>query len=107
MTHQPNNTPEPLAEMKPAELELRVGRTYRAKRPAAAGTLFDQFVNDRTILWIGLWEVQYDGPSVGFARNFPKVTIEAFRKWAARDVTDELPKDKYAPWPIAKATGSD
>ena len=84
-------------------LELKVGRTYRAKRPRANGWLFNPLVNDRTIMWIGLLEVQYDGPSVAFGRNYPRVTIEAFRKWADRDVTDELPPRDWAPWPPVKA----
>lgn len=84
------------------ELELKVGRTYRAKRPAAAGDYLSPLVNDRTIVWLGMLEVQYDGPSVGFGRHYPKVSIEAFLKWAARDVTDELPDGEYAKWPLAK-----
>lgn len=87
-------------------LELVKGRTYRAKRPAAAGDFFKPLVNDRTLVYVGWEVVQYDGPSVGFGRHYPKVSIEAFRKWAARDVTDELPDGEYAPWPIAKAAQS-
>lgn len=85
------------------DLELKVGRTYRAKRPAAAGDYLSPLVNDRTIIWLGMAEVQYDGPSVGFGRHYPRVSIEKFRAWVARDVTDELPEGNYAPWPIAKA----
>jgi len=84
-------------------LTLVVGRTYRAKRPApcqAPGFFRQQIVNDRTIIFIGLDTVQYDGPAVADGRHYPKVTIEAFRKWAARDVTDELPAGEYAKWPI-------
>jgi len=82
------------------ELQLQVGRTYRAKRPAPTGGLFQQqLYNDRTIKWVGVLEVQYDGPAVAMGRHYPKVTIEAFRKWAARDVTDELPDGEYAPYP--------
>lgn len=75
-------------------LELTVGRTYRAKKPARSG----QLINDRTVKWIGLEEVQYDGPAVAFGRHFPKVSIQAFLKWADRDVTDELPAGEYASW---------
>lgn len=79
-------------------VELTVGRTYRAKRPKPVG-LFPSLIDDRTIIWVGLYEVQYDGPSVKFGRKFPKVSKAAFLRWADRDVTDELPKDEYAPWP--------
>ena len=86
------------------EIELKVGRTYRAKRPAVAGWVHEPLINDRTLVHIGLEYVQYDGPSVAFGRRYPRMTIESFRKWAARDVTEELPKGEYAPWPSAKAT---
>lgn len=83
-------------------LQLKKGRTYRAKRPVAAGDFYKPLVNDRTIVYVGLEIVQYDGPSVGFGRHYVKVSHEAFRKWAARDVTDELPDGGYAAWPITK-----
>ncbi len=83
-------------------LDLKVGRTFRAKRPAPAGDFLEPCANDRTILWIGGNKLQYDGPSVAIGRRQPSVTLEAFRKWADRDVTDELPEGKYAPWPLAK-----
>ena len=76
------------------DIELSVGRTYRAKKPGRIGSL----INDRTIKWIGTEEVQYDGPAVAFGRHFPKVTIADFLKWAERDVTDELPAGEYASW---------
>lgn len=82
-----------------AELELVRGRTYRAKKPANSLGL----VNDRTIMWVGAFEVQYDGPVVANGRNYPRVTKEAFRKWADRDVTAELPDGEYAKWPLPKA----
>lgn len=85
-----------------SDLELQVGRTYRAKRPAAAGSLFSPLVNDRTVVWVGSTTVQYDGPSVAFGRKRPIVSIEQFKKWASRDVTDELPPNEYAAWTVNK-----
>lgn len=79
--------------------DLRVGRTYRAKRPAASGNFFEPLINDRTITWIGGGKVQYDGPAVAIGRRRPIVDADAFIKWADRDVTDELPEGEYAPWP--------
>ncbi|EPY4802965.1 hypothetical protein ACXDID_003978 [Klebsiella pneumoniae] len=84
-------------------LEIKVGRTYRAKRPRAAGTVIQPLVNDRTVIWCSATSVQYDSPSVSFGRHYPRVSIEKFRAWASRDVTDELPQGEYAPWPIKKA----
>lgn len=80
------------------ELQLTVGRTYRAKTPRVAGTLFNQLYNDRTIKWIGRDSVQYDGPSVKFGRKYPTVTRDQFTKWASHDVTDQLPPGEYQPW---------
>ncbi|MFG1599488.1 hypothetical protein [Klebsiella quasipneumoniae] len=84
-------------------LEIKVGRTYRAKRPRAAGTVIEPLVNDRTVTWCSEKSVQYDSPSVSFGRHYPMVSIEKFRSWASHDVTDELPQGEYAPWPIKKA----
>lgn len=74
------------------ELELIVGHVYEGKRPAVVGW---GGVNDRQIKWIGIAEVQYDSPSVPDGRRYPKVTHAAFRKWAARDITDQMPKDEW------------
>lgn len=77
-----------------AELELKVGNTYRAKKPAQNG----MYVNDRIIRWIGAYELQYDGPAVANGRHYPQVTKEVFLKWAARDVSTELPSGEWAQW---------
>lgn len=82
-----------------ADLTLTVGRVYRAKRPQPTGSLFSPIINDRQIRWIGLYEVQYDSPSIRIGGKYRKVTREAFLKWAARDVTDELPENgDWAEW---------
>ncbi|MCH0685638.1 hypothetical protein KVQ01_11465 [Escherichia coli] len=83
-----------------SELKIKVGRTYRAKKPRAAGLLFSPLVNDRTVIWVGFRELQYDGPSVKNGSHYPRVSIDKFLAWADRDVTDELPPGEYAPWPI-------
>lgn len=75
-------------------LPLVVGHTYEAKRPARVG-VFDPLWNDRQIIWIGLYEVQYDSPTVGNGRHYPKVSHEQFRRWAACDVTTEMPKGEW------------
>jgi hypothetical protein len=76
--------------------QLVVGRVYRAKRPAPADRTFsnqDGFYNDRQVVWIGAFgtEVQYDGPAVANGRHLPKIAMDAFLKWADKDVTDQLP----------------
>ena len=81
-----------------SNLELKIGRTYRAKKPAKAGDWRNPSINDRTIKWIGFEEIQYDGPSVKAGARYPKVSIEKFLSWADRDVTDELPEGEYAQW---------
>lgn len=83
-------------------IELRKGRTYRGKKPRAITQLGDALVNDRTIIYLGIDFVQYDGPAVKTGRHYPRVKREEFLAWAERDVTDELPKGEYAAWPPKK-----
>jgi hypothetical protein len=78
--------------------KFSVGQVWRAKKPAPTGEFLRPLVNDRVILWIGLETLQYDGPSVGFGQKYRKVTIEAFDKWAAREVTNELPEGEWQSW---------
>lgn len=87
-------------------LELKVGKTYRAKKPRRAGRSFDSLINDRTIIWmsVGGSQIQYDGPAVGIGSNYPIVSREKFLAWADRDVTEELPQGEYASWPLKKAS---
>lgn len=89
---------------RPGLLTLTVGRTYRAKKPSRINDFLRPLVNDRTIRWIGAFELQYDGPSVRNGSRYPRMSIELFRQWADRDVTTELPPGQYAPWPPIKPT---
>lgn len=82
-------------------LTLKVGRCYRAKKPRQT-TGFPGFVNDRQITWIGSCSVQYDSPSVSNGSHYPTVSKDDFLAWAARDITDELPKGEWQTWPIPK-----
>ncbi|MFY4008119.1 MULTISPECIES: hypothetical protein [Achromobacter] len=82
-------------------MDVKVGRTYRAKRPAESGGL----VNDRTVQWIGsVGQVQYDGPAVRRGSRYPIVSRAAFEAWADRDVTDELPTGEYQDWTDYRAS---
>lgn len=87
--------------------EFKVGQVWRAKRPRAAGSFISPAVNDRQILWVDSFgtTIQYDSTSVAPGRKYPKVTREAFEKWAAREVTGELPANgEWAAWPVTGAT---
>ena len=76
--------------------DLKIGRAYRAKRPAPAGPI--SLVNDRQIKWLDASTLQYDSPSVAEGRHFPRVSIESFLEWASHDVTDELPPGDWESW---------
>lgn len=74
--------------------ELKVGRTYCAKKPGKIHQFGGRaLLNDRQIKWISSDRsiVQYDGPAVANGRYLPRVTMEAFLKWADRDVTELSP----------------
>lgn len=79
------------------ENDIVVGKCYEAKRPALCGNIFESYVNDRQVIWISSDKslVQYDSPSVKNGRNYPKVSMEKFLNWAARDVTAEIPKGEW------------
>lgn len=87
-------------------LDLRIGRTYRAKKPARTGDALTPLINDRTVVWLSSDKtiVQYDGPAVVPGRHLPRVQADVFTRWAGRDVSDELPAGLYAAWPPARAS---
>lgn len=78
--------------------DLKVGRVYRAKRPRVVHTLGGSYINDRQILYISPFEetIQYDTPKVGFGSRYPVISVEKFLKWAAKDITDDLPHSTQA-----------
>ncbi|MDH1511816.1 hypothetical protein N5I28_18870 [Pseudomonas mosselii] len=88
----------------PEILKLERGRTYRGKKPACVRSC--GLVNDRTVIYVGVDEVQYDGPSVAPGRHYPRMPIKKFLEWVGHDVTDELPAGEYASWPPAKQAAS-
>lgn len=77
--------------------DLKAGRVYRAKRPRVVHTLGGSYINDRQILSISPFEdtSQYDSPKVGFGSKYPVISVEKFLKWAAKDITDDLPPDEW------------
>lgn len=65
------------------ESDLKVGCTYRAKRPRK--NLLGEF-DDRTILYVGMNNVQYDSITVGLGRHYPQVSKEKFLRWAKEEI---------------------
>ena len=76
------------------ELQLKVGTTYRGKRPHR---LFLAGFNDRTILYISpMGVVQYDGPAIRTGRHYPTTTREKFLRWAKCEVDEVAECDAQA-----------
>lgn len=44
-----------------------------------------------------VWDyvVQYDSPSVKHGKNYPKISLTKFLKWAGKEVTDLMPKGEW------------
>lgn len=75
--------------------DLVRGRIYSAKRPRRS---LDGFCNDRMIVYVGQFTVQYDSASLKTGRQYPSVAVEAFLKWVGRDVTAETPDRTWRDW---------
>lgn len=73
--------------------EIKVGHKYRAKKPKAIGP--QQQVDDRQVLYVGFTQVQYDSPSVIWGKQYPRISMEKFLKWAGEDITDTLPEGQW------------
>lgn len=80
--------------------DIQVGRCYEARRHRRYARLFADVWNDRQVLWINplRTQVQYDSPTVADGRHYPRVSMEAFLKWAGRDVTELMPPKDWRPW---------
>lgn len=68
--------------------DIKVGRTYRAKRPQPVG--LGEY-NDRYVMWISPagQQVQYDGPAVRDGSHYPTVSMEKFLAWVGSEVPAE------------------
>ena len=53
-------------------MELKVGHTYRAKKPRQVGNTIGGYFNDREIIGLTDTEVQYDTPSMIGNRDYPR-----------------------------------
>ena len=69
--------------------DLIKNHVYSAKRKKYLG-FRDTLLNDRMIMYLNQFSVQYDSPTVKDGRHYPTVTIEQFLKWAKDDVTPKL-----------------
>lgn len=65
--------------------DIRVGLTYRAKRPQKQ---YGEVVDDRYVLYVSPDRqiVQYDSQTVRNGRHYPKVSMERFLRWARCEV---------------------
>ncbi len=68
-------------------MEIEINKCYRAKKPRESRGYY----NDRVVIWMSDYEVQYDGPAVANGRKYPTVPLNKFEEWAGADVTDSLP----------------
>lgn len=68
------------------DTDIQVGKIYRGKNPARAG--FYQELNDRKVIHISSarTQVQYDSSAVADGKNYPKVSMLKFLKWASHEV---------------------
>ena len=72
-------------------MELIKNHVYSAKRKQYIGLC--DMLNDRQILHVGLYSIQYDSPTIRDGRHYPTVLKDQFLKWAKNDVTDQMPTD--------------
>lgn len=79
-------------------MKIEVNHTYEAKKPRRVSLIYDEVFNDRMVLWVGAFELQYDSPTVKRGRSFPRMKIADFEEWAGRDVTDSMPKGDWRPY---------
>ena len=80
-----------------ADLEITVGRVYRAKRPTLCGTLLRPTYNDRMVIWIDKWgeSLQYDSATIKTGGKYRCAAMADFKKWAGKDVTDTTPEGDW------------
>ena len=62
--------------------DLKVGGVYRAKRYRE----WFHHNNDRIILWMRSTTLQYNSDTVKIGRNYPRIDIEKFLRWAKEKV---------------------
>jgi len=77
------------------EAELKVGQVWSAKRLRASYVGCDRVWNDRQIVYLGAFTVQYDSPAVKPGQKYKTVTKAEFVKWADKDVSSYMPKGDW------------
>lgn len=78
-------------------VKLKVGCWYRAKKPRKIWFFGEPgpAYNDRHIIYLGPFTVQYDGPTVKLGQHYPAVAREKFIAWAGKEITAD---DALCPW---------
>ncbi len=78
------------------EDQVKVGCTFAAKKPRTVNP-FAPLLDDRQVLYVDHVDgiVQYDSPTVRRGAKYPKVSMDAFLRWAGEDVTSKMPKGEW------------
>ena len=79
-------------------MELISGHVYAGKVKRRVILGFTDYIADRQLIHVGSGTVQYDGPTVKQGSRYPTISKEKFLKWAASDVTDEMPEGDWRAW---------
>ena len=76
--------------------DIKVGHWYEAKNHRGCGG--GRPNNDRQVVWISSFKenVQYNSDTVANGRHLPMVTMEAFLKWAKREICEEEHESRFA-----------
>ena len=70
--------------------DLITGHIYQGKRRMKVLTSSGHSTyNDRRIMWISAYMLQYDSPSIKTGQERPIVSIIEFLNWAKADITNE------------------
>lgn len=79
-------------------MDIQLNHVYRNKKPKPVGSLFHPVYDDRQVIWIGMFELQYDSPTIKTGGKYRKVLIEDFKKWAGENITGTLPEGDWMPY---------
>lgn len=73
--------------------DLEVGKTFRAKKPSMVRFLTRSGYNDRTVVWLGISQVQYDSLTVRTGSHLPTISADEFLRWAGTEVTEKITQE--------------
>lgn len=85
-----------------------VGHIYRGKTPKRVTRFGPDEIDDKQILHVGPFTVQYDSSTVRMGKHYPKMDRYAFYNWVGSDVTElykaTVPDGEWAKWSDRNAT---